>query len=94
MLKGVLSEKVIQEVVALAHKHQKIVALDPNRTTPVDCYQGVDYLTPNYDEALALSELKIDDLRVPSDTLQEVGGSLLKRLKARGVIVTRQGKMG
>lgn len=91
--KGVLSERVIQEVIATAHKHGKLVALDPNRTTPVDCYRGVDYLTPNTDEALALSELKLDDLRSPSDTFHEVGSSLLKRLKAKGVIVTR-GKDG
>jgi D-glycero-beta-D-manno-heptose-7-phosphate kinase len=91
--KGVLSEKVIQAVISTAHKFKKIVTLDPNRTTPVDMYKGVDYLTPNTDEALALSELKLDDLRNPSESFHEVGAALLKRLEAQGVIVTR-GKEG
>jgi D-glycero-beta-D-manno-heptose-7-phosphate kinase len=91
--KGVLSERVIQQVISIAHKHEKIVTLDPNRTTPVDLYRGVDYLTPNTEEALTLSKLNIDDLRSPSETLHEVGAELLKRLQAQAVVVTR-GKDG
>jgi rfaE bifunctional protein kinase chain/domain len=91
--KGVLTERVIKEVIAMAHKEGKLVTLDPNRTTPAHVYEGVDYLTPNTDEAIALSGLEIDDLRSPSENLQEVGGHLLGQLKAKGVIVTR-GKDG
>jgi D-glycero-beta-D-manno-heptose-7-phosphate kinase len=91
--KGVLTANVIKSVIDIAHKNGKLVSLDPNRTTPVDLYAGADYFTPNTDEAIALSELKLDDLRSPSDSLHEVGASLLKRLGARGVIVTR-GKDG
>jgi D-glycero-beta-D-manno-heptose-7-phosphate kinase len=91
--KGVLTQDVIKEVIAIAHKNGKIIALDPNRTTPAELYTGVDYVTPNTDEAIALSELKLDDLRSPSDSLHEVGTTLLKRLNAKGVIVTR-GKDG
>ncbi len=91
--KGVLTADLIKAVIDVAHKNGKLVSLDPNRTTPVDLYAGVDYFTPNTDEAIALSELKLDDLRSPSDSLHEVGSSLLKRLNAQGVIVTR-GKDG
>jgi rfaE bifunctional protein kinase chain/domain len=91
--KGMLTAKVIQEVINIAHANKKIVTLDPHHTTPVDLYRGVDYMTPNTSEALALSELKVDDLRSPSDTLHEVGEALLKRTQARAVIVTR-GKDG
>jgi rfaE bifunctional protein kinase chain/domain len=91
--KGVLTAEVIKKIIAVAHKKGKIVTVDPNRTSPVDMYVGADYITPNTDEAIALSELKFDDLRSPSDSLQEVGSSLLQRLGVRSVIVTR-GKDG
>jgi len=91
--KGVLSERTVREVVSLARKHNKIVTLDPNRTSPASMYKGVDYITPNTDEALALSELGLDDLRSPSETFHEVGHHLLEKLQAKGVIITR-GKDG
>ena len=91
--KGVLTENVIKEVIAIAKKAGKLTSLDPNRATPVDQYLGVDYVTPNTDEAISLSELKLDDLRSPSETLFEVGSSLLSRLEAKGIVVTR-GKDG
>ncbi len=87
--KGVLSEKLIQQIISGTHKRGKIVTLDPNSTTPVNHYHGVDYVTPNTDEALKLSGLNLDDLRTPSDTFHEVGQELLKKLGAKGVIVTR-----
>ncbi len=91
--KGVLDEKLIQKIITLAHKNGKLVTLDPNSSTPVDHYKGVDFLTPNTDEALALSSLKFDDLRSPSDSFEEVGDELLQKLAAKAVIITR-GKDG
>ncbi len=91
--KGVLSGQVITEVIKEAHRNGKDVTLDPNKTTPVELYKGVDFLTPNTEEAFLLSGLNIDDLRNPSETLHEVGAELLKRLEAKAVIITR-GKDG
>ena len=91
--KGVLSQTVIARVVTLAKKYGKLVTLDPNRVTPLDHYKGVDYMTPNTEEALSLSGLKIDDLRTPSDSLEEVGAEILEKIAGKGVIVTR-GKEG
>jgi rfaE bifunctional protein kinase chain/domain len=91
--KGVLSQKVITEVIRLAKKNQKIITLDPNSKTPVEQYVGVDYLTPITSEAMALSKLNLDELRTPSDSLTEVGQDLLKKLSPKAVIITR-GKEG
>lgn len=91
--KGVLSERVVQTVIKDSHAAGKIVTLDPSRYTPTDIYKGADYITPNTDEALVLSELPIDDLRSHSESLHEVGGALLKRLEAQAVVITR-GKDG
>jgi rfaE bifunctional protein kinase chain/domain len=91
--KGVLSERVLQTVISEAHKAGKSVTLDPNKNTPTVLYKGVDYLTPNTDEAMSLSGLPLDDLRSPSETFSEVGAALLEKLGARAVVITR-GKEG
>lgn len=91
--KGVLSENVIQKIITSAKQMKKIITLDPNAATPSSYYVGVDYLTPNTSEAIKLSSLKIDDLSMGSETLQEVGQSLLGQLNAKAVIITR-GKDG
>ncbi|MBK9293123.1 MAG: D-glycero-beta-D-manno-heptose-7-phosphate kinase [Oligoflexia bacterium] len=91
--KGVLSENVIQKVIESAKRNKKFVALDPNSATATTYYSGVDYVTPNTSEALKLSNLKIDDLSAPSESLHEVGKSLLDQLGAKAVIITR-GKDG
>jgi rfaE bifunctional protein kinase chain/domain len=91
--KGVLSLNLIQKIIAEAKKLSKPVTLDPNSTTPIKNYVGVDYLTPNTQEAMALSGLNLDDLRSPSESLEEVGESLLKQIGSSAVIITR-GKEG
>lgn len=91
--KGVLSEATVAEIVTLAHKHGKLVTLDPNRATPAEYYKNVDYLTPNYEEALSLAGLKNESLQTLSDSLEEVGTAVLKRTSSLGVIITR-GKDG
>jgi rfaE bifunctional protein kinase chain/domain len=91
--KGVLSQNVIQETIALAKKYGKLTTLDPNRMTPIEYYKGVDYLTPNTEEAIALSELKSDELRTEERFLEKLGSDLLNKTHSKGVIITR-GKDG
>ena len=91
--KGVLSETCIQSVVKLAKAKKKTVFVDPHRSTPVHYYRGSDLMTPNYDEALALSGLRFDDLRQASDSLKEVGDTLRKAIQSDKMVITR-GKDG
>jgi D-glycero-beta-D-manno-heptose-7-phosphate kinase len=91
--KGVLSESCIQSVVKLAKAKKKIIFVDPHRSTPVSYYRGADLMTPNYDEALALSGLRFDDLRQASDSLKEVGDTLRKAIQSDKMVITR-GKDG
>lgn len=87
--KGLMSERVIQGVISVAHKNKKIVLVDPHRTTPLSYYRGADFMTPNTDEAISLSGLKFDDLRNPSDSLKEVGHELMNQVQGQGVVITR-----
>ena len=91
--KGVVSETCVQQIVAAARAAGKKVLADPHRSTPLAYYKGVDLMTPNYDEAIALSGLRVDDLRRVSDSMQEVGDALRRGTGQPNMVVTR-GKDG
>lgn len=91
--KGVLTEKVCQTVIAMAKNAGKRVLADPHPTTPAEYYRGVDLMTPNRDEAVALSGLNVDDLRERPDSLLEVGAALMDKTQSQQLIITR-GKEG
>jgi rfaE bifunctional protein kinase chain/domain len=91
--KGVFSQGLCQKIIQLAHENGKKVLLDPHPKTPVDTYRGVDLMTPNRDEAVALSGISIDDLREQPQSLLDVGRELLRRVGSRELVITR-GKEG
>ncbi len=91
--KGVLSKGLISKVVILAHKKNKKVLADPNRLTPIDYYSGVDLITPNYDESVALSHFMVDSLRPDKDEIYKIGRQLMKSIDCRELVITR-GKEG
>ena len=87
--KGVLSESALQEIIRRAHAEGKPVFVDPNPGTPAKFYNGADVITPNRDEAVALSGLDYDDLRVSPNFILEVGAALRERIKAKHIVITR-----
>ncbi len=91
--KGVLSKKLISQIVTLAHSKNKKVLADPNRLTPIDYYSGVDLMTPNYDESVALSHFAVDSLRPDKDEIFKIGNQLMKAIGGREMVITR-GKEG
>ena len=91
--KGVLSEKLIQEIVKAAKEKNKKIIVDPHRSTPVEYYRGVDLMTPNAEEAIILSKIPVDDLRGVSESFKEVGDALMKAVGSKQMVVTR-GKDG
>lgn len=91
--KGVLSEGALQAIIHATHAAGKEVFVDPNPGTPARFYNGADVVTPNRDEAVALSGLDYDDLRVSPNFILEVGSALRERMKAEHLVITR-GKDG
>lgn len=91
--KGVITERLVREVVRLAHAQGKQVLVDPNSKTPVSIYQGADVMTPNFDESVALSGIKIDELRARTDSLDQIGRKLMSDVRAQQMVITR-GKEG
>lgn len=91
--KGMITKTLIQKILAITKPKNKRVMVDPHRTNGADFYQGVDLIKPNFDEAVALSGLSYDELRDHADRVLEVGQTLLKKVQAKDLIMTR-GKDG
>lgn len=91
--KGLVSPHFMKEVIKLAKDAGKPIYVDPHRTNPAEFYAGVTMIKPNFDEALALSNLHYDDLRDSPGKVLEVGQTLLKKAQAKNAVVTR-GKDG
>ncbi len=91
--KGVITEKIVRTMVEICKSKNKKLLVDPSRTNSGDFYQGCDLIKPNYDEAVALSELNFDDLRENPNRVQEAGRALQRKTGAHQVVLT-QGKEG
>jgi len=86
--KGVVTERLVQEIVKLAKIHGKKVLVDPNRTTPVHTYYGADLMTPNYDESVALSAIGDDDLRKNEGLIDKRGRKLMEVIGSKQMVIT------
>ena len=81
--KGLIVPRLLQEVIALARKHKKIIAVDP-KENHFSFYQNVSLITPNHHEAARAVGREIKN----EQDLQEVGKALLANLNCQAVLVT------
>ncbi len=81
--KGVVSARLIQEVVSMAKARKKIITVDP-KEDHFDYYQGVTVITPNHHEAGNAVGIKVNG----DESLRRVGRELLKLLRCDSVLVT------
>ncbi len=81
--KGVISARLIQEVVSMAKANKKIISVDP-KENHFDYYQGVTVITPNHHEAGNAVGIKVNG----DESLHRVGKELLKLLKCDSVLIT------
>ncbi|MFP5519824.1 MAG: D-glycero-beta-D-manno-heptose-7-phosphate kinase [Bdellovibrionia bacterium] len=91
--KGVITQNMIRKIVEVGTRLGKRVLLDPHRDKAGEFYYGIDLIKPNYDEAVALSGLKFDELKENPNKILEVGRALQKKTGAKEVVLTR-GKDG
>ena len=82
--KGLIGGAFVRELLVLAARHRKAVAVDP-KVQHVPLFRGVTVLTPNHHEAAAAARIP---LRTEADLLR-VGQALLRRLRARAILITR-----
>ena len=81
--KGLITPKLLDKIVPLAKKKKKIIAVDP-KEEHFAYYKGVTLLTPNNAEAARAAGFAIKD----TTSLKKAGFELLKKLKARIVLIT------
>ena len=82
--KGIVGPQTVRDLLRLARRHKKFVAVDP-KIQHMGLFRGVTVVAPNHHEAAAAAGVRI---RSEADLLR-VGEMLLRRLKARAVLVTR-----
>lgn len=83
--KGVLTEKVIKEVIALCKEHGVITTVDPKRKN-FFAYQGVDIFKPNMKEVKDGLNLLVDEVNV--QTLTDIHKQLQDRLQHQISFIT------
>ncbi len=81
--KGVIVPKLVQAIVTLARRHQKIITVDP-KEEHFSYSAGVTTITPNHHEAGEAAGVAIKD----DATLEKAGKKLLERLKCETVLIT------
>ncbi len=81
--KGVITPAVLKEVIPLARKYRKVIAVDP-KEEHISYYKGVTVITPNRKEAEAMGGIKASD----DASLDRLGRSLLERLKLQAALIT------
>ena len=75
--KGVLTQRVIREVIGLCTRRQVVTAVDPKRKNFFS-YEGVTIFKPNLKEVKEGLNLLLDDIQLPA--LQSIHGQLAERL--------------
>lgn len=91
--KGILSQSLVEKIVQLSSKYKKFLMVDPHQTKFAEFYKGVDLIKPNYNEALALTQVHEDHIEDQSERVLHVGRALQKMTGAKQVVLT-QGKEG
>lgn len=85
--KGLFSESLISGIVDLFKGTDKIVAVDPSRTTPPMFYKGVTLLKPNQVE----SELMVQNLGYRETNIDKIAEILIDKLDLTMLIITMGG---
>jgi rfaE bifunctional protein kinase chain/domain len=82
--KGVITLKLLSELIDLCKKNQIFIGVDPKETHFLN-YKKVSLITPNHHEAAFAYGKKVKDENI----LEEVGWGLLDRLEVEAILITR-----
>jgi rfaE bifunctional protein kinase chain/domain len=82
--KGVVIKGLIKELVDMAEKDKKVVTADPKFDNFFE-YRGATVFKPNSKELEAAMGVKLVD----NDAVEEAGKTLMKRVKAKNILLTR-----
>ena len=81
--KGVITRQLLESVIPLARRHQKIITVDP-KDEHFDLYHRVTALTPNRAEAGTAINHELES----DHDVEQAGKEILRRLECEGVLIT------
>ncbi len=94
--KGVITEKLMTNLKAIAKLQNKKILVDPKPNNK-ELYRNVDYIKPNYKEACELIEAmqeenKNNHIHVGQQLSQELNSNVIMTLAEKGMTLFEQGK--
>lgn len=81
--KGLITARLLSEIIPLARKHKKIITVDP-KINHFSYYRGITSITPNTQEAEGISGIKI---KTDAD-IDKVGKKVISELSSESVLLT------
>ena len=81
--KGVITPKLLKNIVPMIRARKKIVSVDPKEEN-LDYYKGINLITPNNNEASRSVGFEIKD----DITLKRAGEAMLEKFKCRIALIT------
>lgn len=81
--KGVITPKLVKEIVRLARREKKVITVDPKEGHLL-YYRNVTSMTPNHHEASGLSNIPIHN----DVSLKKAGDYLMRELRTENLIIT------
>lgn len=85
--KGMLSKKIISHVISTFKSQNKLVAVDPGRSTPPEYYRGATLLKPNFTEAKIMAE----SFGYKEKELSKIAEILIDKLNLEKLVITLGG---
>jgi D-beta-D-heptose 7-phosphate kinase/D-beta-D-heptose 1-phosphate adenosyltransferase len=82
--KGVVSARLLEELIPLCKKHDVVTIVDP-KIGNFGYYKGVSVITPNHYEAQDLTGIIIED----EESLRRCMSAIMNRLSCEAVVVTK-----
>ncbi len=82
--KGLFGKDFCSEIISLAKKHNKFIAVDPSRITPPEFYKGVHLLKPNQVESERMAHL----LGYSEKDTATIAKILIDKLELEKIIIT------
>ena len=82
--KGLLTRKLIQDIIRRARKSKKLIMVDP-KVKNFFSYKRATVITPNMQEVSDAARVSVGD----RPSLERVGRKLLRRLKCEVLVITR-----
>ena len=86
--KGVITSKLMEQLVKLAKEHDKIINVDP-KPGNFSKYRGISVITPNQREASEITNVDV----LNETSLRNIGFNIMAQLECEAVLITR-GKDG